>query len=78
MFLKGPESSIVTLTGDIPDSVPTSISVFHELASELVQCLRGLSEVKMVLDFLDTSSANQRALICRKRRWEAEGNEFRH
>ena len=67
VFLKGPETGIVALAGDIPDSVLTSISAFYKLALELVQSLRGLSKEQTVLDFMDTSSANQRALICRKR-----------
>ena len=67
MLLKGVESRIVALAGDIiPDFIPTSICAFHELASELGQSLRGLGKAKTVLDFLDTRDTNTRALVFRK------------
>ena len=66
MFLKGSESRIVALAGDIPDFVLASISAFHELALELIQSLRGLSKAETALDFVDTSDTNQRAPIWQK------------
>ena len=66
----------MALAGDIPDFVPASISAFHELALELIESLRGLSKAKTVLNFVDTSGANQGAPVWRKGGREVEWDEL--
>src|SRR6266850_8022899 len=58
VILKGPESSVVVLGGNIPSFVPTSICSLHELAPKLHQGLVSLGKVKLVLDPWNTCDAD--------------------
>jgi hypothetical protein len=65
------------LTQNVLSFVAASIGAFHQLTSELIQSLGGLSKAKLVLDFLNIVDADGGASIRGEGRREIEWDELR-